>query len=139
MTKASGNIVATLALLTMMAAGGNLAWAQSTAKPSNAPVAKSDKEISEISVIRLQPTADKAKARIQASATEKKALLDAVRSKNTDQAKAVLLKNGFTAEQVKDAKIVLHDNTGGRGPAEKIKVEISPDCCPLTLVITITF
>ena len=36
-------------------------------------------------------------------------------------------------------KIVLNDNTGGRGPAEKIKVEISPDCCPLALVITITF
>ena len=138
MTKASGNIVATLALLTMMAAGGNLAWAQSTAKPSSAPVAKSDKEISEITVTRLQTSAGQATGRIQASTADKKALVDSVRSKNQDTVKAVLLRNGFTAEQVKDAKIVLNDNTGGQGGAEGIKITITASCCPATIVIIIS-
>jgi CubicO group peptidase (beta-lactamase class C family) len=144
MTKASGNIVATLALLTMMAAGGNLAWAQSTAKQSSAPVAKADK-VEAISIkqkadtVQLQTSAGQATGRIQASTADKKALVDSVRSKNQDTVKAVLLRNGFTAEQVKDAKIVLNDNTGGKGGAEGIKITIGGSCCPPTIVITIRF
>jgi hypothetical protein len=137
MTKAYRNIVATLALLTMMAAGGNLAWAQSAAKQSSAPVAKSDKEISEITVTRLQTSASQATGRIQASTAANKALVDAVRSKNQDTVKAVLLSNGFTDEQIKGATLELNDNTGGKGGAEGIKITITASCCPPRIVIVI--
>lgn len=138
MTKASGNIVATLALLTMMAAGGNLAWAQSTAKQSSAPVAKSDKEISEITVTRLQTSARQATGRILASPADNKALVDAVRSKNQDTVKAVLQRDGFTAGQIEGATLELNDNTGGKGGAEGIKITITASCCPPRIVIVIS-
>jgi len=132
MAKVSRNIVATLALLTMMAAGGNSAWAQSTAKQRSAPVAKAD-------AVQLQTSAGQATGRIQASTADKKALVDSVRSKNQDTVKAVLLRNGFTAEQVKDAKIVLNDHTGGKGGAEGIIITIKGSCCPMTITITLSF
>jgi len=146
MAKVSRNIVATLALLTMMAAGGNFARAQSTAKQRSAPVVKAD-------AVQLQTSAGQATGRIQASTADKKELVDSVRSKNQDTIKAVLLRNGFTAEQLKDAKIVLNDNTGGKGGAEreklkatthgaeseKLKITIKGSCCPMTITITINF
>ena len=132
MAKVSRNIVATLALLTMMAAGGNFARAQSTAKQRSAPVVKAD-------AVQLQTSAGQATGRIQASTADKKELVDSVRSKNQDTIKAVLLRNGFTAEQVKDAKIVLNDHTGGKGGTERIKVTIKGSCCPMTITIIINF
>ena len=142
MTKTSRNIVATLALLTMMAAGGNLAWAQSTAKQSSAPVAKADK-IDAISIkqkadtVQLQTSAGQATGRIQASTADKKALVDSVRSKNQDTVKAVLLRSGFTTKQIEGATLELNDNTGGQGGAEGIKITITASCCPPRIVIVI--
>lgn len=132
MTKASRNIVATLALLTMMAAGSTLAMAQATARQSSIAAPAFDK-------VQYQATSDKASARIQASDVDKKALLASVRSKNTDLAKALLLKNGFTAKQLEGAKIEFKDKTGSQGSPQKIKIEIGADCCPLVVVITINF
>ena len=144
MTKASGKIITLLGLLIVIAAGSNVALAQSASTPSSTPVAKADK-VEAISIkqkadtVQLQTSAGQATGRIQASTADKKALVDSVRSKNQDTVKAVLLRNGFTAEQVKDAKIVLNDHTGGKGGAEGIKITIAGSCCPATIVITLSF
>jgi hypothetical protein len=97
-----------------------------------APWSQTDKK-------KFYDTADMVKARIGSSPVEGKALLGAVRSNDMGQIRSVLLRNGFTSQQIEGARFVLHDNTGGRFYPGKIKVELSPDCCPLTLVITITF
>jgi len=133
MTKAFRNIVATLALLTMMAAAGNLAWAQSTAKQRSAAPAPAFERT------QLQTTADRASAKIQSSETDKKALFACVQSKNTEQARSLLLKNGFSAKQLEGAKFEFHNNTGNQGYSQKIKVKVSVECCPVKVVITLTF
>ncbi|MGA3264631.1 MAG: hypothetical protein ABSC47_11375 [Terracidiphilus sp.] len=138
---ASGKVIATVVLLAMMAAGGNLARAQKPTKPNSEPVAGSA-TVETPDVAQLQATADKAAASIQSSAAEKRVLLKAVRSNNTEEAKSVLLKNGFTARQLKGAEIALKDDTGGStgggGAPEEFNITIRVDCCPLVITITIS-
>ncbi len=136
---ASGKVIATVVLLAMMAAGVNFAKAQHAAKPNSEPVAGSA-TVATPDVAQLQATADKATASIQSSAAEKRVLLKAVRSNNTDEAKSLLLKNGFTAKQLKGAEIALKDDTGGStggGTLEEFKITIHVECCPLVITITI--
>ncbi len=133
MTKASRIIVATLALVAMLTAGGNLALAQSTAKKGGVvPGPTLDK-------VELQTTADRASARIQTSDADKKELLACVQSKNTEQTKALLLRNGFTAKQLEGAMFEFQDNTGGKGTPQNIKITIGATCCPPKIVIVIRF
>jgi hypothetical protein len=94
-------------------------------------------------VAQLQATADKASARIQASPSEKSALVEVVRTKNVDRASALLLQNGFTSKQLEGAKFEFVDKTGGGsgggGAASKVKVTITAKCCPLSIIITISW
>jgi len=138
MKMAFRRIVVTLALLAVMATAGNPAWTQVSTKPPTAAVASSQ-SVAAPNVAQLQATADKSSARIQASPADKQALVRAVRTKNTDAASALLLKNGFTAKQLQGAKVVLTDNTGGGGATDKIKVTINVKCCPLSITIIISF
>ena len=80
--------------------------------------------------MQLQRTAAEAQARIQASDSEKKAITAAIQSKNTEEAKSVLLKAGFTPKQLEGATIVMKDETGGKGTAERIKVRIEVTVLP---------
>jgi hypothetical protein len=100
----------------------------------------------EAQTAQLQATADKAKESIEASSAEKQALIKAVRSNNTEEAKSLLLRNGFTEKQLESAGIVLVDKFGGFGGAggnasggaiDKVKVTIHVECCPLVITITI--
>ena len=100
--------------------------------PNSAPWSREDKK-------QFYASSDQASARIQASEIQGRALLAGVRSNNTDQVRAVLLRNGLTEQQLDGARFVLHDETGGHGLPGRVKVRLSPDCCPLTLIITITF
>jgi len=75
---------------------------------------------------------------LNASAADVRALASAIRSKqSTAAARAVLERHGLTATQLKNAKIVIVDKTGG-APAERARsVTIDISCCPLTITITI--
>jgi hypothetical protein len=151
MKMASRTIVATLALITMMAAGGNFAQAQKKATPNSEPTADRV-QVETPNVAKLQATADKAKASIQESTSEKQELVKAVRSKNEEQAKSLLLRNGFTEKQLEDARIELVDKTGGiggnggtggaggnaTGGARDITITIHVECCPFLITITIS-
>jgi hypothetical protein len=131
MKMVSGKIVATVGLLALMAAAGTLAQAQHVTKPEAMEP--------RVNTEQLQATADRAAARIQESTPERRAILDAVRTRNTDQAHSLLLRNGFTGKQLEGARIELNDNTGGKGNVEKIKIVIRVSCCPPSIVITIRF
>jgi Flp pilus assembly protein TadB len=130
--------IATLVLLIPMAAGCTLALAQTATKTQTA-TKQSAAPTATVSAADLKATSVKAEASIRESPTVSRAILDAVREKNTDKAKAILLKNGFTAKQLQGATIDFKDNTGSQGSAMKVKVSISASCCPATITITISF
>ena len=74
----------------------------------------------------LQKKATQAQARIHANKDDRDHLMRAVKLNEVALAKQVLLRNGFTAEDLESAKITLR--TGGRkGGANEI--EISANCC----------
>jgi hypothetical protein len=131
MKMVSGKIVATVGLLALMAVAGNLAQAQHVTKPMAVEP--------RVNTEQLQATADRAAVRIQESIPERRAILDAVRTRNTEQARSLLLRNGFTGKQLEGARIELNDNTGGKGNVEKIKIVIRVSCCPMSIVITLSF
>jgi hypothetical protein len=131
MKMASGKIVATFGLLALMAVTCNLAQAQRTSK---AVVGQVDSSMDVVQ--KLQATADQAMAKINASTAEKAAMIKAVRTKNTDQTRAILLMNGFTPKQLEGAKIETIDRSTTVHLGESIKISVS--CCPPTITITIT-
>jgi hypothetical protein len=140
MRKVNVRIVATFGLLALVTVGGSFVQAQTAAKQSSAPKQSgASMSMSSTETTPSQAMADKAAAKIQASASEKKTIVDAVRTKNIDIAKAVLLRNGYTAKQLEGAKIVLNDNSGDSGgTAEKIKITIKVSYPPLVITITIS-
>jgi len=74
----------------------------------------------------LQKKASEAQARIQANKDDRDQLMTAVKTNEVASAKEVLLRNGFTAEDLENAKITLR--TGG-GKGGKDEIEISATCC----------
>ena len=74
----------------------------------------------------LQKKATEAQARIQANQDDRDQLMRAVKLNEVALAKQVLLKNGFTAEDLENAKITLRTG-GGKGGEDEI--EISATCC----------
>jgi hypothetical protein len=72
----------------------------------------------------LQKKASEAQARIHANKDDRDQLLVAVKTNEVPLAKQVLLRNGFTAEDLENAKITLR--TGG---GKKDEIEISANCC----------
>jgi len=81
----------------------------------------------------LQKKAIQAQARIHANKNDRDQLMIAVKTNEVAMAKQVLLRNGFTAEDLKNAKITLR--TGG-GKGGKDEIEISATCCdPKEIII----
>ena len=74
----------------------------------------------------LQKKAIQAQARIQANKDDRDQLMRAVKTNEVPLAKQVLLRNGFTAEDLENAKITLRTGGGKKGEDE---IEISATCC----------
>jgi len=74
----------------------------------------------------LQKKATQAQARIHANKDDRDQLMRAVKTNEISLAKQVLLRNGFTAEDLENAKITLRTG-GGKGGEDEI--EISAICC----------
>src|SRR6266446_3335930 len=74
----------------------------------------------------LQKKAAQAQARIHANKNDRDELMRAVKTNEVALAKQVLLRNGFTAEDLENAKITLRTG-GGKGGEDEI--EISATCC----------
>jgi hypothetical protein len=74
----------------------------------------------------LQKKAAQAQARIHANKDDRDALMQAIKTNEVALAKQVLLRNGFTAEDLENAKITLR--TGG-GKGGENEIEISATCC----------
>ncbi len=74
----------------------------------------------------LKKKANEAQARINANENDLGLLKKAAKLNDVSLAKQVLLRNGFTAEDLENAKITLR--TGG-GKGGKDEIEISATCC----------
>ena len=74
----------------------------------------------------LQKKANEAQARIHGNQDDRDQLKRAVKLNEVGSAKEVLLRNGFTAEDLENAKITLRTG-GGKGGEDEI--EISATCC----------
>ncbi len=74
----------------------------------------------------LQKKATEAQVRIHSNKEERDQLMRAVKTNEVTLAKQVLLRNGFTAEELEDAKIILRTG-GGKGGEDEL--EISATCC----------
>ena len=74
----------------------------------------------------LQEKATQAQARIRANKNDRDDLMRAIKINEVPLAKQVLLRNGFSAEDLENAKITLRTG-GGKGGEDEI--EISATCC----------
>jgi hypothetical protein len=81
---------------------------------------------SRVDAASLQKKAAQAQARIRANKDDRHQLMIAVKTNEVALAKQVLLRNGFTAEDLEDAKIILRTG-GGKGGEDEI--ELSATCC----------
>ena len=97
-----------------------------------APWSPSDKK-------KFYDTADVVRAKFATSDVEGKAIFDAVRSGNKALVHSVLIRNGFTEQQLDGAGYLLQDNTGGRAFQGGIKVQLAPECCPLVLIVGLKY
>ena len=77
-------------------------------------------------VALLQKKASEAQARIRANKDDRGELMRAIKINEVPLAKEILLRNGFTAEDLENAKITLR--TGG-GKSGEDEIEISATCC----------
>jgi hypothetical protein len=112
-------IVALLVVLTVPVT----ARAQVTGGEQNAHFADTP---SRADAASLQKKAAEAQARIQANKDDRDQLMRAVKINEVPLAKEVLLRNGFTAEDLENAKITLR--TGG-GKSGEYEIEIFATCC----------
>src|SRR5262249_47601073 len=74
----------------------------------------------------LQKKASEAQTRIRANKDDRDQLIRAIKINEVPLAREVLLRNGFTAEDLENAKITLRTG-GGKGGEDEI--EISATCC----------
>ena len=105
-----------IALATMMPA-------QVTRGEKNSPVADAP---STNDAAALQKKANEAQARIRGNKDDRDQLKRAVKLNEVGSAKEVLLRNGFTPEDLENAKITLRTG-GGKGGEDEL--EISATCC----------
>lgn len=97
--------------------------AQVTAGEQNSPVADAP---SRDDAAALQKKANEAQTRIHGNKDDRDQLKRAVKLNEVGLAKEVLLRNGFTAEDLENAKITLRTG-GGKGGEDEL--EISATCC----------
>jgi hypothetical protein len=100
-----------------------LTLAQVTTGESNSPVVEPS---SSDDAAALQKKANDAQARIHGNQDDRDQLKRAVKLNEVSSAKEVLLRNGFTAKDLENAKIMLR--TGG-GKVGEDELEISATCC----------
>ena len=81
---------------------------------------------SRANAVLLQKKAAQAQARIHSNKDDRGQLMIAIKTNEVPLAKQVLLRNGFTAEDLENAKITLRTG-GGKGGEDEI--EISAACC----------
>lgn len=74
----------------------------------------------------LQKKASEAQARIRVNKDDRGELMRAIKINEVPLAKEVLLRNGFTAEDLENAKITLRTGGGKKG---EDAIEISATCC----------
>ena len=74
----------------------------------------------------LQKKATEAQARIHANKDDRDQLMIAIKTNEVPLAKQVLLRNGFTSQDLKNAKITLRTGGGKKGENE---IEIAVACC----------
>ena len=115
-------ILSIAASLSLMAIPGT-APAQVTSGEQNAHVGDAP---SRADAASLQKKATEAQARIHANKDDRDQMMMAVKTNEVPLAKQVLLRNGFTAEDLENAKITLRTG-GGKGGEDEI--EISATCC----------
>jgi hypothetical protein len=97
--------------------------AQVTSGEQNSPVADAP-SINDAAA--FQKKANEAQARIHGNQDDRDQLKKAVKLNEVGSAKEVLLRNGFTAEDLENAKITLLTG-GGKGGEDEL--EISATCC----------
>jgi|SRR5215472_13199622 len=117
-----GTTLSIVALLVLLAVPIT-ARAQMTSGEQSAHFAYSP---SRVDAASLQRKAAQAQARIHANKDDRAALMRAVKTNEVPLAKEVLLRNGFTAEDLEHAKISLRTG-GGKGSEDGI--EITAICC----------
>lgn len=83
-------------------------------------------QVSRVDVESLQKKAVQAQARIHANKDDRDGLMRAVKLNEVATAKEILLRNGFTAQDLENAKITLR--TGG-GDGAGAELEITATCC----------
>jgi hypothetical protein len=115
-------IVASMALVTIPV-GAQTTGEDQTAHPVTTP--------SKADAASLQKKATEAQALIHADKNDRDQLIRAVKINEVSVAKEVLLKNGFTTEDLENAKITLRTG-GGKGEDE---IEISVSCDPKEITI----
>ena len=117
-------IVALLLLVTVpVTAGAQVTTGEQNARVVDAP--------SRADAASLKKKAAEAQARIHANKNDRDQLTTAVKTNEVPLAKQVLLRNGFAAEDLENAKITLR--TGG---GKKDEIEISATCCdPKEIII----
>ena len=113
------SVVASLGLIAL----ATMVSAQVTSGEKNSPVADAS---STNDAAALQKKAKEAQARIQGNQDDRDQLKRAVKLNEVGSAKEVLLRNGFTAADLENAKITLR--TGG-GKAGEYEIGISATCC----------
>ena len=113
------SILASLSLMAIQAT----APAQVTSGDENARFVDTS---SRADVASLQKKATEAQTRIHANKDDRDQLMIAVKTNEVAMAKQVLLRNGFTATDLENAKITLQTG-GGKGVEDGI--EISATCC----------
>jgi hypothetical protein len=74
----------------------------------------------------LQKKASEAQARIRVNNDDRGELMRAIKINEVSLAREVLLRNGFTTEDLENAKITLR---GGGGKGAEDEIEISATCC----------
>jgi hypothetical protein len=117
-------ILAVVALVGLLAVPAT-ARAQVTAGEQNPHFADTD-------AASLQEKATQAQSQIHANKDDRDQLVRAVKTNEVVLAKEVLLRHGFTAKDLENAKITLR--TGG-GKGSKDEIEISASCCPKEITI----
>lgn len=73
----------------------------------------------------LQQKAANAQARIQAHKDDRDQVMIAVETNEVSLAKQVLLRNGFTAEDLENSKITLRTG-GGKGAEDQLEISATP-------------
>jgi hypothetical protein len=85
----------------------------------------------------LNASAATAQSRLAAAPQDRVALIRAVKAGDGDAVRNLLIKSGFTAQQVDSSRLSVQDLTHGAPVSERVRVTITIHCCPPEIIITI--